>query len=767
MTGPALRLVDVSRSYGAVAAVADVSLDIAAGSFVALVGASGSGKSTLLKTINRLVPLDAGYVEIAGRRSDDCPVQELRRDIGYVFQNVGLFPHMTVADNVGIGLRLRGVRDRTARVTEMLALVGLDPALATRMPDALSGGQRQRVGVARALAPAAGLLLMDEPFGALDPVTRDTLGRETRVLHDRLALTTIMVTHDMAEALLLADRVVVMAGGRIVGDATPAGIAGGGRRGRGAGAGGGAARSGGAAAAVGSASMNAIIAALATLGHPLAAHVVLAASALALGLAIALPLVLVARAVLAVGRVALAAASLIQTIPALALLALFYPLLLWLSGLVGGGIPALGFLPSLLALALYAVLPILRNGVTGLASLDPALGEAADGLGMTPRQKLWWVEVPLVAPIVMAGVRTATMWTIGAATLSTTVGQPSLGDPIFAGLQIQDWTLVLAGCIAAAALALVADGVLALVEWGVGTRRRLPVIAGAAVLALGIGAATATLASGGGDGARPTITIGAKNFSEQYILARLIGDRLTGAGYAVRYRQGLGSAVIYRALAAGDIDVYVEYAGTLWTNQMRRHDVPPRAAMIAAIGRWAGATSGVRVIGPLGFENAYVFAMRGDVARAHGIATIADLAAQAPQLRLGSDLEFLHRPEWQAVRGAYSLRFAASRSYSPTFMYRALASGDVDVITAFSSDGRIAADRLVVLTDPKGAIPSYDALLLAAPARAREARFVGALTPLIGAIPVTRMQAANYLVDRDTDKQSPQTAARLLARGGR
>ncbi|MDP9057632.1 MAG: ATP-binding cassette domain-containing protein [Pseudomonadota bacterium] len=223
-TGPTLRLTNVSVSYGAVAAVADVSLAVTAGSFVALVGASGSGKSTLLKTINRLVVPDSGTVEIGGEQTDAQPGYALRRQIGYVFQNVGLFPHMTVADNIGIGLKLRGQGDRAARIAEMLALVGLDPVMTARMPDELSGGQRQRVGVARALAPASRLLLMDEPFGALDPVTRDELGREMRDLHTRLGLTTIMVTHDMAEALLLADRVVVMAAGRIVGDAAPAAL---------------------------------------------------------------------------------------------------------------------------------------------------------------------------------------------------------------------------------------------------------------------------------------------------------------------------------------------------------------------------------------------------------------------------------------------------------------------------------------------------------------------------------------------------------------
>jgi osmoprotectant transport system ATP-binding protein len=221
MSGPALQFTNIRKTYGSVAAIADVSLSIAAGSFVALVGSSGSGKSTLLKTINRLVTPDSGFIEIGGERTDTQPDHALRRQIGYVFQNTGLFPHMTVADNIGIGLKLRGIADRQARIIEMLAVVGLDPAMATRMPDELSGGQRQRVGVARALAPSSGLLLMDEPFGALDPVTRDALGRETRALHDRLGLTTIMVTHDMAEALLLADRVVVMIHGRIVSDAKP------------------------------------------------------------------------------------------------------------------------------------------------------------------------------------------------------------------------------------------------------------------------------------------------------------------------------------------------------------------------------------------------------------------------------------------------------------------------------------------------------------------------------------------------------------------
>ena len=220
--GPTVALSGVTKRYpGGVTAVDAVSLEVAGGAFVALVGGSGSGKSTLLKTINRLIAPDTGTIAIDGADVTAGDPHRLRRRIGYVFQNIGLFPHMTVTENIAIGLKLEGMRDTAARVAELLALVDLPPEFAARMPDALSGGQRQRVGVARALATQPRLLLMDEPFGALDPVTRDQLGRAIRALHDRLGLTTVMVTHDMAEAMILADRVLVMDSGRIVADATP------------------------------------------------------------------------------------------------------------------------------------------------------------------------------------------------------------------------------------------------------------------------------------------------------------------------------------------------------------------------------------------------------------------------------------------------------------------------------------------------------------------------------------------------------------------
>lgn len=506
--------------------------------------------------------------------------------------------------------------------------------------------------------------------------------------------------------------------------------------------------------------MSAFLDALGRVPPLLAAHVLLSAAALLIGIAISLPLAIWSARNAAVARVALGFASLVQTIPSLALLALFYPLLLSLSTLVGGGIPALGFLPSLIALTLYALLPILRNGVAGLQGIDPAVIQAADAVGMTPAQKLRLVEAPLVAPVLIAGIRTAAVWTIGAATLSTTVGQPSLGDMIFAGLQTQNWALVLAGCLSAAALALAVDALIGAIEHGLRTRRRWLWAGAAIALVAGVLVATAPLWPRGGDGR--TVVVGAKNFSEQYILARLIGDRLEKAGYTVEYRDGLGSAVVFGAVAGGDIDVYVDYAGTIWTNAMKRSDVPPRAQMVAAIADWAKRTHGVRLVGALGFENAYAFAMKADAARARRIASLDDLVKAAPSLRLGSDLEFLERPEWAAVQKAYPLKFAKATPYSPTFMYRALESDEADVISAFSSDGRIAADKLTVLTDPRHAIPSYDAILLVAPKRSADAKFLAALQPLAGRIPVEAMRAANYQVDRDPDKRTPEAAARWL-----
>jgi osmoprotectant transport system permease protein len=505
--------------------------------------------------------------------------------------------------------------------------------------------------------------------------------------------------------------------------------------------------------------------ALSVLADYTSQHVLLSATALALGVAMTLPLAVLASRRPRLRSTVLAVASRVQTIPGLALLALFYPLLLGLSALTvklfGFGVPALGFLPSVLALTVYSMLPILRNSVTGLLGVDAAYLEAADGVGMTGRQKLLRVELPLAAPVIMAGIRTAAVWTIGMATLSTTVGQTSLGNFIFSGLQTENWISVLIGCAAVVALALVVDWALGLIEAAAVDRSVARMAIGLAVLALGTAAAATPLIGSRGGG----YVIGAKNFSEQFILAELMAERLEATSHKVERKQGLGSAVIFRALAGGDIDAYVDYSGTLWTNVLGRHDTPPRDAMLGELTDSLREHYGVTVLGALGFENAYALAMRPTRATDAKVTSIADLAPLTPRLKLGSDLEFLGRPEWAALKQAYGLSFAEEKSYNPTFMYRALADGSVDVISAFSSDGRIAADNLLVLSDVKHAIPAYDAVILISPRRRDDQVLRGALAPLIGAIPVERMRQANYMLDRDTDKATVQEASRFLAAG--
>ena len=287
----------------------------------------------------------------------------------------------------------------------------------------------------------------------------------------------------------------------------------------------------------------------------------------------------------------LAVASVFQTIPGLALLALFYPMLLALAGLTerlfGKSFSALGFLPSVLALALYSMLPVLRNTVIGLNGVDRSLlrGRARRRHQDRPRV-LWDIELPLAMPVIMAGIRTSAVWVIGTATLSTPIGQTSLGNYIFAGLQTQNWVFVLFGCVAAAALALVVDQLLALMERGVASHAARGIAAGGAGLVLVVLAALLPGQAPGFGRAQGSYVIGAKPFTEQYVLAALIEQRLAAHGLPAQRRDGLGSGVIFNALVAGDIDAYVDYSGTLWANQMRRSDVKPRAEVLAEVSRW-------------------------------------------------------------------------------------------------------------------------------------------------------------------------------------
>ncbi|WP_312229261.1 ABC transporter ATP-binding protein [Pseudescherichia sp.] len=218
-----IEFTQVSKTFNGQSAVSDLNLHFKTGAFSVLIGTSGSGKSTTLKMINRLVEHDAGTIRFAGEEIRSLPLLALRRRMGYAIQSIGLFPHWTVAQNIAtVPQLLKWPRAKIdARIDELMALLGLDPQLRGRYPHQLSGGQQQRVGVARALAADPEVLLMDEPFGALDPVTRGALQQEMKRIHRLLGRTIVLVTHDIDEALQLADNLVLMDEGRVVQQGTP------------------------------------------------------------------------------------------------------------------------------------------------------------------------------------------------------------------------------------------------------------------------------------------------------------------------------------------------------------------------------------------------------------------------------------------------------------------------------------------------------------------------------------------------------------------
>src|SRR5262249_10609366 len=375
-------------------------------------------------------------------------------------------------------------------------------------------------------------------------------------------------------------------------------------------------------------------------------------------LVVSLPLAIAVRNRPLLRTLLLALASIVQTVPGLALLALFYPLLLALASLTlswfGFGFSAFGFLPAMLALALYSMLPVLRNTITGLNGVDADLLQAAQAVGMTERQSLFTVELPLALPVMMAGIRTGAVWVIGTATLSTPIGQTSLGNYIFAGLQTQNWVFVLFGCLAAAVLALAVDQLLALLETGLRLRSRLrAAFGGIGIVALVAATLVPVLAR-----SPASYIVGAKTFTEQYVLSALIAQRLRAAGLSASSREGLGSNVIFDALAANDIDVYVDYSGTLWANQFHRSDILPREKLLTEL-KAILARQKITLFGELGFENAYALVMPKKRAEALGVHSIADLAALAPTLSIAGDYEFFSRPEWAALQKAYGLAFRA------------------------------------------------------------------------------------------------------------
>jgi len=661
----------------------------------------------------------------------------------------------------------------------------------------------------------------------------------------------------------------------------------------------------------------------------LASHLMLVVIALGVGVLISVPLAVVVSRVKALRYPVLTAAGVIQTIPSIALLALMVPILDYTGGF-GLGLAAFGFYPAVIALTLYSFLPILRNTVTGIDGVDPAMVEAARGMGMTERQMLLKVQLPLAAPVIIAGIRTSTVWIVGIATLATPVGQRCLGNFIFTGLQTRNWLMVMFGVVGAAVLAILLDLLIGGLQTAADQRRKgLGVLCGSLVLAVIVGgiasptvvrwvstdqlitaqetqaeqARRTKIAVGGAatpsqrlvrsallDGLiandyqpqpaaetqttdpiqaladdrlqvyldfggrtwrnapdalraasrwhtiarfngwlaeehgiravgpfgrpadadagvpfeltaligptvadapamnravaplyrrfrhaghpsliadadeepKPKIVVGAKTFTEQFILAELIRRRLAEAGFESSTTEGLGSTMAFDALTTGDVGVYVDYSGTIWANYMKRDQIKAAWHVRTLATRWLADTHRIRHLGPLGFENTYVLVMPRDRADELGIETIDDLAEHSADMTIGGDYEFFGRPEWQKLRKTYGLNFTETRNYDASLMYDAVVQGQVDVIAAFSTNGQIAAFDLKVIEDPRNAVPPYEAMVLINPDLADRDDVARALLPLLRSIDADLMRRANHMVDRDEDKKTVQEAAAWL-----
>jgi len=457
------------------------------------------------------------------------------------------------------------------------------------------------------------------------------------------------------------------------------------------------------------------------------------------------------------GRFVLVAASAAQTVPSLALLGFLLPL-----PFIGG----VGPRTALVALSMYALLPIMRTTVTGLRTLDPSVVEAGVAMGMTPRQLLWLIEIPLAMPSIITGIRVATVIGVGTATIAAAIGAGGLGEYIFRGLAMVDTSTILAGAIPAALLALGADGLLAWVEHGVRTGQ---VRVGVLVRAAGAAAALVILAMGVGGYARSAtreIVVGSKNFTEQVILGELVAQAIEAEGGTVSRKLNLGGTFVCdRALRTGDIDLYVEYTGTAVTAVF--HEAVPRESVEALEqARALYAAQSLSLVQPLGFNNTFAMLVRRRDAQALGLRTIDDLHRTMARWTAGFGYEFLQRDDgYPGLVRAYDLRFAAEpRGMDLSLIYRALAEGQVDVIAGDATNALIDSLDLQLLADNRRYFPPYDAVPVVRTATLlREPAIGRALARLAGRISDADMRAMNAAVDLER-RDAKSVAAEFIAR---
>jgi osmoprotectant transport system permease protein len=444
-------------------------------------------------------------------------------------------------------------------------------------------------------------------------------------------------------------------------------------------------------------------------------------------------------------------ANIMQTVPSLALFGFLIPINLYLFHVrILGGI---GARTAIVALVLYALLPIIRNTFTGINGVDPAIREAGRGMGMTDRQLLFQVELPLALGVILAGVRVATVICVGTATIAAAIDAGGLGRYIFRGLRMNDNVLILAGAVPAALIALAADIVLGYAEhtirFGNAVKKGFSKILWASAGAIGFAAIAGFMVFySGKTGDR--VAVGSKDFTEQIILGELLAQAIESkTDLSVERRFDLGGSLAHEALVSGEIDTYVEYTGTALLAILKgRPSADPQEIYRRVKSEYAKRFK-LEWTEPLGFNNTFAILVRGEDAKRFGLKTISDAAKLSAQWRAGFGQDFMSRQDgYPGFAKTYGLHFAETREMDLSLTYRALAEHQVDLIAGNSTDGLISRYGLVQLTDDRGYFPPYDAVPVVRQATLdKHPRLREILRELGGILTVEEMRKLNYAVD--------------------
>ena len=466
-------------------------------------------------------------------------------------------------------------------------------------------------------------------------------------------------------------------------------------------------------------------------------------------------------------------ANVMQTIPSLALFGLLIPL-----KYVGG----IGARTAIVALVLYSLLPIIRNTVTGILGVDPNVREAAVAMGMTGRQVLWQVELPLAMSVIITGVRVALVIAIGVTTIAAAVGAGGLGVFIFRGIRQFDNNLLLAGAVPAALLALAADFGLGQLEahFSIDRRRKATTASRRRMISIGVVTAiVAAVATGiyvGSRDSRPgssqpqsaRVVVGSKDFTESAILGEIVAQMLEARGVAVERNFELGGNLPHDALLVGKIDLYPEYTGTSYTAILKHQPITDPRAVYDQVKQEYAEKFKLTVSEPLGFDNTFAILVRGAEARRLKLKTISDAVPYARNWRAGFGQDFMPRADgYPGLVKAYGLKFADQpREMDLSLTYIALASGKVDLIAGNSTEGRIAALDLFQLEDDRHYFPPYEAVYLVRPdSLARVPALNEVLSKLAHAISTEEMRQLNYEVDANKRGQAEVVREWLKRKG--